>query len=436
MTSGELDRPEAAGCPVKNTLGAPFTNATLADPKILAQPNAFYEAVRTEDPVHYDPKLEMYLVSRYEDLQTVFRDPITFSVKKGFSEQLAKGFQKEYAEILRREGGGFYLNPFSDPPEHTRTRRLLDGAFTAHRVKQLEPAITAIAINLIEEILKKGSAEIVSEFAVPLTSRIICAQLGIDLPSETIQRWSHATTQQIGRMNSREDMLLAAKDVCEMQNFMIAQIQDRQKNPKEDMINDLVVARAEGEDKPKLSVDEMVPLCIGLLTAGNETTATALTNLFLFLATKPDLAQLLRNSADDDRLVGRFVEELLRIEAPIRGISRMTIKDVELGGVQLPKGAHLLLLYASANDDETKFACPREFNLERSNLGHHMTFGGGVHRCAGAALARMELKVAAREIIKRMDNFALAIPVEDITYRPTIAQRTMDRLPVTFTRRA
>jgi cytochrome P450 len=114
----------------------------------------------------------------------------------------------------------------------------------------------------------------------------------------------------------------------------------------------------------------------------------------------------------------------------------MTIKDVELGGVQLPKGAHLLLLYASANDDETKFACPREFNLERSNLGAHMTFGGGVHRCAGAALARMELKVAAREIIKRMDNFELAIPVEDITYRPTIAQRTMDRLPVTFTRRA
>jgi cytochrome P450 len=324
----------------------------------------------------------------------------------------------------------------TDPPEHTRVRRLLDGAFTAHRVKQLEPAITRVVIDLVEKLLEKGEAEMMSEFAIPMTSAIICEQLGVDLPSDTIQRWALAFTQQISRMASREDMLELSRDLVDLQNFIVEQIHDRQKNPREDMISDLVHARTEGDDNPTLSFGETVGLCRALLIAGNETTATALTNLFFILATKPDIAQLLRDSVDDDRLLTRFVEELLRIDPPVRGITRMTTKEVEVGGVTLPKGAHLLLLYASANDDETEFPCPREFDLERPNLGRHMSFGGGVHRCAGAALARMELKVAAREIIKRIDNIELAVPVEEITYVPTVATHSIANLPCTFARRA
>lgn len=424
----------AGECPVSGKID--LSTATLADPKILAHPNDFYKTVRDEDPIHYDEKLDMYLVSRFSDLQAVLRDPNTFSVKKGFAEQYAKGFQQELKEILERDAGGFFEEAImTDPPEHTRVRRLLDGAFTAHRVKELEPAIVKLCGDLIEKLLDEGQAEIFSDFAVPMTSAIICEQLGVDLPSETIQRWTTSFTNQISRMANREDFNELAKDLVELQKFIIEQINDRKEKPKEDMISDLVHARAEGEENPILTFGETVGLCRALLIAGNETTATALTAMFFILATRPDVAEMLYKNIDDDRLVTRFVEEVLRYDAPVRGLTRMVTKEVEVGGVKLPEGAHLLLLYASANDDETVFPCPREFDVTRENVGRHFSFGGGVHRCAGAALARMELKVAAREIIRRMDNIQLAIPVEEITYQPTLATHTISNLQLTFTRR-
>ena len=172
-----------------------------------------------------------------------------------------------------------------------------------------------------------------------------------------------------------------------------------------------------------------------LIIAGNETTATAVGNLLFVLATQPDVAKMLRDSIGDERLLARFVEELLRIEPPVRGLAKMTTREVELGGRLLPDRAHLLVLYASGNDDESVFECPRRFDMNRSNLGKHVAFGVGVHRCIGASLARMEIKVAAQEIIKRLDNIRLAIPAEELTYLPTLATQTLERLPLTFTRR-
>lgn len=147
------------------------------------------------------------------------------------------------------------------------------------------------------------------------------------------------------------------------------------------------------------------------------------------------MAKQLQETVDDDRLLTRFVEERLRIEPPVRGLSRMTSREVQLGGKVLPKGAHILLLFASGNDDENEFPCLRNFDVNRGNLGRHLSFGAGVHRCIGLALARMEIKVAAREIVKRLNNIALAIPVEDIGYIPTVATRSIERLPLKFTRR-
>jgi cytochrome P450 len=126
---------------------------------------------------------------------------------------------------------------------------------------------------------------------------------------------------------------------------------------------------------------------------------------------------------------------LLRIESPVRALSRMATKEVVVGGTTIPEGAHLLLVYASGNDDETVFPDPRKFDLDRPNIARHVAFGGGSHRCVGLALARMEVKVMAREIVRHLDNIRLAIPVEDIRYVPTVATRTIESLPITFTRR-
>jgi cytochrome P450 len=437
MAAIETQAQKQGQCPVTGATDL-LERVSLIDPDISAQPAAYYDAMRERDPVHYDEKLGMYLISRYEDIQTIQRDPITFSVEHGYKAQYAAGFFEEFKQILERDGQGYFPDAImSDPPYHTRVRKLMDNAFSAHRVRQLEPLIEEIIRETIDEFIDRGECDGVKHFAVPVTIRVICKQLGIDMyDSDKIQRWSHAVTQQIGRMQDREQMVENAKEICELQNFLIAQIRDREASPKEDMISDLVHARAEGEENPTLTFTEVVSLVRALMIAGNETTATAMANLLYILATQPEVAELLQKSADDDRLLSRFVEELLRIEPPVRGLSRMTTKEVELGGKTLPSGAHLLLMYASANDQEDVFACPRQFDMDRANLGRHVSFGGGPHRCIGLSLARMEIRVAAREVIRRLGEIKLAVPASELRYLPTVATHSIERLPITFTKRA
>jgi cytochrome P450 len=428
---------KAAVCPVSGHGAAMLEQGSLIDPEISARPKAYYDAMRANDPIHYDEKLGMYLISRYEDIQTIQRDPVTYSVEHGYMAQYSKGFFEEFKEILERDGGGYFPDAImSDPPYHTRIRGLMDKAFSAHRVRELEPLIQAIVADVLDKFIASGGKDVVKGFSVPITIRVICEQLGVDqYNADKIQRWSAAVTAQIGRMQNREQMLENAKELCELQHFLIGHIKDREINPKEDMISDLVHARIEGAEQTALTFKEVVSLVRALMIAGNETTATAMTNLFYILATQPKVADILKNSADDDRLLSRFVEELLRIEPPVRGLSRMTTKEVELGGKRLPKDAHLLLMYASANDQEDVFACPRDFDMERKNLGRHVAFGGGPHQCIGLSLARLEIRLAAREVAKRLDTIKLEVPAEELHYLRSVATHTIEHLPISYTLR-
>ena len=437
MEVSKADDLGASACPAGMGAGSPLGGASLTDPLIVAHPGEFYRSMRKEDPVYYDQKIGMYLVSRYDDVVAVLRDPITFSDKLGYEAMYASGHFAEFKQILERDGGGFFPDAIKDdPPAHTRVRRLMENAFTAHRVATLESGITTIIVNLIEKLVAKAAAgepvDGVNDFAVPLTIAVICEQLGISqVNAQKIQRWSQAITAQISHMQDRKQMLENAEQICELQNFIIAEMEAREHEPREDMISDIVHARL--EDGGKLTFEEAVSLIRALIIAGNETTATAIGNLLFVLATQPALARTLRDSVDDDRFLSRFVEELLRVEPPVRGLAKMTTREVELGGRLLPNRAHLLVLYASGNDDETVFECPRRFDVNRSNLGKHVAFGVGVHRCIGASLSRMEIKVAAREIARRIDNIKLAVPVEEIQYLPTVATRTIRRLPLRLT---
>lgn len=415
-------------------------SGTLADHAIQAHPNQFYAALRHGDPVHYDPKLDSWLITRHEDILFVQSDPISFSVNKGYHTQQARGMQAEFQEILRTEGGGYFPDAImSDPPYHTRIRKLMENAFTAHRVKELEPRITAVVRDLLESVADKGSADAVKEIAVPLTIRVIVEQLGLDHGmEEQISRWSVAVTAQIGRMQNREQMLENARQICDLQHYIIGKMKERQANRGEDMISDMIHAELPNPDgtSDRLTFEEAVSLIRATLIAGNDTTATAIGNLFYLITTREGFADLMKEVVEDDRKLTRFVEELLRIEPPVRALSRMTTKEVVVGGTTIPEGAHLLLVYASGNDDETVFPDPRKFDIDRPNIARHVAFGGGPHRCVGLALARMEVKVMAREIVRHLDNIKLAIPVEDIRYVPTVATRTIESLPITFSRRA
>ncbi len=414
-----------------------LATATLQDPQLRAHPNEFYWTMRHEQPVYFDAGIGMWLVSRYEDLQTVLADPVTYSSEVGFLDSYAKGFFEEFKEILEKDGGGYFPDAImSDPPEHTRVRKLMEKAFTAHRVKQLEPEITDVVNRLLDSFVDTGRVDGVNGFAVPLTTEIICAQLGIrEFEPDKIQAWSLAVTAQISQMQDHDAMVRNARDICDLQNFLIAEIRDRQETPRDDILSDLIHARSDDEAEPTLNFREVVSLARALLIAGNETTATALGNLLFFFATRPEMAQALFDNIDDERYCNRFVEELLRLEPPVRGLARSTIREVQLGGVTLPAGAHMLLLYASANDDETVFECPRKFDLGRANIGRQVAFGAGVHRCVGLSLARMEIRVAARQIVRRLKDIQLAVPVEEIRYLPTVATRSIDSLPLTFSKR-
>ncbi|MFV8818006.1 cytochrome P450 [Haliea sp. E17] len=430
------ENPRMDSCPIAGH-AVDLKSATLQDSELRAHPNEFYWTMRHEDPVHFDKGIGMWLVSRYEDLQTVLADPITYSSEVGFLDSYAKGYFDEFKEILERDGGGYFPDAImTDPPEHTRVRKLMEQAFTAHRVKQLEPEITAVVSRLIDRFADQGRADGVLDFAVPMTIEIICAQLGIkEFDPEKIQRWSLAVTAQISQMQDHDAMVRNARDICDLQNFLIAEIQKRQETPQDDLLSDLIHARSDDATHNTLTFREVVSLARALMIAGNETTATALGNLLFFFATRPEMAQAMYDNLDDDRYCTRFVEELLRLEPPVRGLARTTIREVELGGTTLPAGAHMLLLYASANDDETVFECPRKFDMTRRNLGRQLAFGGGVHRCVGLSLARMEVKVAAREFVRRLRDIRLDMPVEDVRYLPTVATRSIERLPLTFSKR-
>jgi cytochrome P450 len=155
--------------------------------------------------------------------------------------------------------------------------------------------------------------------------------------------------------------------------------------------------------------------------------------MLFVLATRPDVAQQLRYNLDDDRLFTRFVEEMLRRESPVRGLPRTVMEDTELAGVKLARGSLLILLWASANVEA--FERPLEFDMERPNLQRHLAFGGGTHKCIGMALARMELKVAARELVRRLDDIRLTIPADAVPFNQSVSMHSIAELPLSFSRR-
>jgi cytochrome P450 len=416
----------------------PLADLSPANPDFIDNPNPFYRVLREKDPVHHDEKTGLYLVSRYEDIQTVLRDARTFSQELGWNKQFAHGHLDELKAILMREGGGYFPEILLlDPPQHTRIRRYLDKAFSAQRIKEIEPRVQRLIIERIEKISVRQRADGVADFAAPLTISIMCEQLGLPRgdAANNIPKWARAYTAQLNPLQTREEMLVNAKLICALQQFIIGSIEARRKQRRDDTISDLIYTRLESSQDAELSYEETVALTRGLLLAGNDTSTRALSNFMFMVAWRPDLAEQLYQGIDDDAHIVRFVEELLRFAPPVRGLFRVTTKEVELGGRSLPEGAHVMILFASGNDDAAIFPCPRKFDPTRKNAARHLSFGGGMHFCAGVSLAKMELKIAVRETLKRLKEIKLAVAVEDIRYVPSPSIRAIESLPLTFARR-
>ncbi|MCH1549681.1 MAG: cytochrome P450 [Pseudomonadales bacterium] len=395
----------------------PLTQYSLLDPAVQADPFEFYTKLQQECPVYRMPETGMFVVTRFEDLAHVLRTPEDFS--NDLSSQ--SGLQGEgaalYQDILREKGWAHVQTlQRTDPPVHTRYRKLLNKVFTGKRMKALAPSIDNRCHNLIDNFIDRGRCEFVNEFALAFPGSIIAEQIGLD-PAELhrFKRWADAMLAPATRILTPDALRAAAEIEVEAQHYLAEVFAQRRASPREDIISGLVHAHAEGE--PPLSDHELQNLMHQLITGGYETTTSALAHGMWLIIRYPEQAEKVRQ---DPSLLNNFVEESLRFESPVQGLARQTTRDVTLAGTTIPKGSMVLVRYGAANRDAAKFANPEDFDVTREKAVTHMAFGMGVHSCVGALLARQELRSAYRALLTRMSDITFEVPLPTPATEPSL----------------
>lgn len=395
-------------------------------PETVACPYPFYAAMRSEAPVYQVPGQNFFIISKYEDIERVLLDTARFSSKTGPGVK-----QQPPQDVLDIWAQGWLPVATlltNDPPAHRRYRGLVNKAFTPRRVAELEPSIRQIANELVDQFVGVGHVELVEQFAVPLPLTVIADALGVpraDLP--TFKRWSDDSVAPLGGMISHERELACARSTVEFQHYFANKLEERRAHPQDDILADLLNARLEGETP--LNMGEMLNILQQLLVAGNETTTSLIASAMMLLLQHPE--QRAAVWADRSR-IPNLIEEALRMESPVQGLFRMAKVDVEIGGVTIPAGSRIVIMYASGNRDDEKFAQADKFDVCRANAKDHFAFGAGIHYCLGAPLARLEGKIAFEVLLDRLTNLRLAPGKKDFTHTPSFILRGLQTLHVEF----
>ena len=403
------------------------------DSDTLQCPFPHYSQMREEQPVLFLESMGMYLVTRHDLVLEVVRDIETYSsLFGGAGMPLSPEDRAKMAEVQEEGYPRVPTMLTADRPEHTRYRRLISKAFTPQVIAELEPVIRRITTRLIDDFIDDPSIEFVEQFGVPLPVEVIAHALNVpDDRLADFKRWSDDSIAGIGTQISLETRLEAERGVNEYQHYFAAELEKRRENPQDDLLTNLLNAEIDGDDpevvdKRPLDMPEMLSMVQQLLVAGNETTTKLLTETMRMLGEHPEQWKQLQ---DDPSRAPAIVEEALRLSTPTQGMFRIATKDHELDGVHIPKGARLVIVYASANRDEELFDAPDDFNPDRDNLRDHLAFGKGIHFCLGAALSRLEGKVALEELSRRIESFTLP-ESNEFGYFPSFLLRGLTRLDV------
>ena len=360
------------------------------DPVVDAEPHPTWRRLRDEAPVYRNDRYEFYALSRFADVEAAHRDPATFSASHGTVLEIMSDQPFE---------GGMMI--FMDPPEHTMLRALVSRAFTPRRVTALEERIRALCAELLDPHVGTGGFDYVQDFGAALPAMVIATLLGI--PAEDQARAHHLidTTfhieEGVGMIN---DVSLTAR--IELHEYLTAQLAARVDEPRDDMLSDLVRAEVKTGDggTRRLTLEESAGFAGLLISAGTETVARLLGWAAVVLDEHPDQrAELVA----DPGLVPAAVEELLRYEAPSPVQGRWTTRPVELHGVTIPQDSKVLLITGSAGRDERRYADADRFDVHRTD--QHVSFGHGIHFCLGAALARLEGRIALEETFRRFPTW-------------------------------
>ncbi len=392
----------------------------LLDPETLANPYPLFHRLRSEDPVHWDPFLHAWVVTRYKDVVTVLHH---YSAERTPTpEQLTTM-------------GLVSLNPiaqvmvkqmlFLDPPSHTRLRSLAAHAFTPARVEVLRGHIRDITNRLLDKVQAAGRMDVIADLAEPLPCIVTAEMLGVPVEDhQQLKLWSQDFAEMLGNFqHNAERAPRILKSVEEMTAYFRSAMHEQRLRPRAGLISSLMNAEIQGD---RLSEDEVIANCIVTMVGGQETTTNLIGNGVLSLLRNPEQLEMLRS---DLSLIPSAVEELLRYESPSQHTARLAPEDTVLGEKRIHKRQAVIAVMAAGNRDPERFPDPDRLDITRTD-NRHLAFGWAAHFCFGAALARIEGQTAFELMLRRLPNWTLGL--NPLTWRTNLGLRGLTALPMGF----
>ena len=369
-------------------------------PEVRANPYPLYRQLREQDPVHWSELMASWVLTRYDDVEAVLRDP-RFSTAR---RRTGNRFTEQLMEMQEQMGpiGQATTMLRADPPEHTRLRNLVSKAFTPRAIEAMRPHIQQIVDELLDAVAGSDRFDLIHDLAYPLPVIVIAEMLGVAPEDrDRFKRWSGDIAATLGGpMLSPEVIQQAIASSREMTDYFRGVIEIRRKEPEDDLLSALIAAKEQGE---ALSEHEVLATCVLLLVAGNETTTNLIGNGMVALLQHPGQLEQLR---DDPSLTESAVEEFLRYDGPVQATGRTATEDIEVGGTVIKEGQVAFTLLGAANHDPAQFANPDTLDITRKD-NRHLAFGHGIHFCLGAQLARVEAQVAFETLLRRFPDLKL-----------------------------
>ncbi|MEZ4672372.1 MAG: cytochrome P450 [Anaerolineae bacterium] len=401
-----------------------FENVKISSGKFKANPYPFYAYMRESQPLYRTKYIDgrpVWLVARYDDVLRLLKDDrLVKNRHNALLQKQPSKFEVPMPAVFRAmERNMLDL----DPPDHTRLRGLVHKAFTPQLVEKMRQQVQELADQLVDSMVRKGQADIMADYALPIPLTIISEILGI--PAHDQHKF-HNWTTRIVSVQSPSQMIFVIPALLSFARYMRALLEQRRTDPQDDLLTALVQAEEAGD---KLSADELLAMAFLLVTAGHETTVNLIGNGTLALLENPDQLERLRQ---EPALIKPAIEEFVRYYSPVEiATERFASEDMTIAGVDIHKGDMVMGVIASANRDETQFPNADRLDISREP-NRHLGFGQGMHYCVGAPLARLEAQVAFQTLINRLPDLRLAVKRDDIRWRSTFVIRGMESMPVHF----
>ena len=405
---------------MSRTAVSPLSLHHLLDPEVLANPYPLYRRLRTEDPVHWDPYLHAWVVTRYSDVVTVL---LRFSADRTPTPEQLKSIGLSNLSPIAAVMVKQML--FMDAPAHTRLRALASYAFNPNRVAVLRSHIQGICNRLIDAVVARGKMDVIAELAAPLPAIVTAEMLGVPVSDhEQLKDWSAIFAEMLGNFQHNPDRVpTVLRAVEDLTSYFKSAIRELRVHPREGLVHSLMTAEINGD---RLTEEEVIANSIVTMVGGQETTTNLIGNGLLSLLQNPTELQRLR---EDLTLIPSAVEELLRYQSPSQHTGRLAPADVELGGKSIRKRQAVIAVMAAGNRDPERFPDPDRLDITRKD-NRHLAFGWAAHFCFGAALARIEGQVAFETMVRRLGDLKLEPgPCE---WRSNLGLRGLVRLPITF----